>query len=57
MANENNTKDNTSGKFQQLTTSALIDAYHNEPALWHATRNPSEEENGFPFGPSLECFW
>ena len=30
--------------FQQLTTSALIDAYHNEPALWDTGRNGSEEE-------------
>jgi len=31
-------------KFQQLTTSALIDAYHNESSLWDTGRNASEEE-------------
>ena len=30
--------------FLQLTTSALIDAYHNEPVLWDTGRNASEEE-------------
>ena len=28
----------------QLTTGALIDAYHNESSLWDASRNASEEE-------------
>jgi hypothetical protein len=29
---------------KQLTTSALIDAYHNEPVLWDTARNANEEE-------------
>mgnify|MGYP003512940692 FL=1 len=40
-----NMDDNASvTKFQQLTTSAFIDVYHNESALWDTTLNASEEE-------------
>ena len=30
---------------KQLTTSSLIDAYHNEPVLWDTSRNANEEKN------------
>jgi hypothetical protein len=32
------------GKFLPLTTSAVIDAYQNEPPLWDTKLNASEEE-------------
>ena len=37
-------RDNSGESFQQLTTGALIDAYHNEASLWDTSRNASEEE-------------
>ena len=40
MANESN----NGYKVMQLTTSALMDAYHNELSLWDLSRNASEEK-------------
>jgi len=33
-----------SSDFIQLSTGALIDAYHNEPSLWDVNLNASEEQ-------------
>jgi len=44
MASESNNENSNYYKVLQLTTSALIDAYHNESSLWDSSRNASEEE-------------
>ena len=44
MANESNNDSNNCYKVMQLTTGALIDAYHNESSLWDSSRNASEEK-------------
>jgi len=40
MANESNNEISNGYKVMQLTTGALIDAYHNESSLWDSSRKP-----------------